>query len=102
MGIDYVFYHGQGVVRPSRVLGVVDRKQQLPAAPWPSDHLCLVAAFDLTGAYPSPCKFGDRCKFFARGCCRNYHSSPSATTTGTTRAARASAPPRSSESPLLY
>jgi len=89
--IDYVFYHGQGL-RPSRVLGVVDRKQQLPVAPWPSDHLCLVAAFDLTGtgdnptgrpsgsAYhvrppqgPSPCKFGDRCRFFARGCCRNYH-----------------------------
>ena len=22
---------------------------------------------------PSPCKFGDRCRFFARGCCRNYH-----------------------------
>ena len=71
--IDYVFYHGQGVLRPSRVLGVVDRKQQLPQAPWPSDHLCLVAAFDLTGAGPSPCKFGDRCRFFARGCCRNYH-----------------------------
>ena len=71
--IDYVFYNGQGVLRPSRVLGVVDRKQQLPAAPWPSDHLCLVAAFDLTGAGPSPCKFGDRCRFFARGCCRNYH-----------------------------
>ena len=71
--IDYVFYHGQGVLRPSRVLGVVDRKQQLPTAPWPSDHLCLVAAFDLTGVGPSPCKFGDRCRFFARGCCRNYH-----------------------------
>ena len=71
--IDYVFYNGCGVLRPSRVLGVVDRKQQLPQAPWPSDHLCLVAAFDLTGAGPSPCKFGDRCRFFARGCCRNYH-----------------------------
>ena len=58
---------------PRRWVGVVDRKQQLPAAPWPSDHLCLVAAFDLTGAGPSPCKFGDRCRFFARGCCRNYH-----------------------------
>ena len=33
----------------------------------------LIAAFDLTGAGPSPCKFGDRCRFFARGCCRNYH-----------------------------
>ena len=51
--IDYVFYNGCGVLRPSRVLGVVDRKQQLPQAPWPSDHLCLVAAFDLTGAGPS-------------------------------------------------
>ena len=71
--IDYVFYNGCGVLRPSRVLGVIDRKQQLPQAPWPSDHLCLVAAFDLTGAGPSPCKFGDRCRFFARGCCRNYH-----------------------------
>ena len=27
----------------------------------------------VTGAGPSPCKFGDRCRFFARGCCRNYH-----------------------------
>ena len=32
-----------------------------------------LTAFDLTGAGPSPCKFGDRCRFFARGCCRNYH-----------------------------
>ena len=80
--IDYVFYNGCGVLRPSRVLGVIDRKQQLPQAPWPSDHLCLVAAFDLTGAGPSPCKFGDQwdrrwCQrpIFAFGIKEEVHSS---------------------------
>ena len=98
--IDYVFYNGCGVLRPSRVLGVVDRKQQLPAAPWPSDHLCLVAAFDLTGAGPSPCKFGDRCRFFAGAAAATttlkYRSSRSATTTGLLGAARERGPPKPS------
>ena len=70
--IDYVFqWRAACSGRP--VYWVSSTASNSATAPWPSDHLCLVAAFDLTGAGPSPCKFGDRCRFFARGCCRNYH-----------------------------
>ena len=77
--IDYCFYTPR-MLSPTAVLAVVDDRKNLPAAPWPSDHLPLIARFELRDA-PDPttpasalvCKFGDQCLFHAKGKCRNFH-----------------------------
>ena len=45
----------------------------IATAPWPSDHLCLVAAFDLTGAGPLLASSAIGAASSPEGCCRNYH-----------------------------
>ena len=77
--IDYLFFTPRQLA-PSAVLAVVEDRANLPAAPWPSDHLPLVAKFELRDA-PDPttppsataCRFGDACIFYAKGKCRNFH-----------------------------
>ena len=84
--LDYVFY-SKLLLRPTAVLAVVDDRKKLPSRPWPSDHLPLVARFELPPAAPpkadapawaprAVCAFGDQCFYHAQGRCRNYHPAP--------------------------